>query len=112
MTKESTKLGKIIERMGLILLNDKIWPCDRFLAVQNGFRRAGENDLAAHGAAARTELYEVIALFQHLQVVLDEEDGVACLHHGVEQVEYALDVVEVEAVGRLVHDEDFGMLKC
>ena len=39
--------------------------------------------------------------------MLDEEDGVACLDHRLKKVKDAADVVEVEAVGRLVHNEDF-----
>ena len=96
----------------LVHVGQEIGPCDRAFAAQHFLRCTSKNDLAAHGTAAGTKLDEVVALLQHFQVVLDEEDGVACLHHGVEEVEDALDVVEVEAVGRLVHNEDFGMLKC
>ena len=42
--------------------------------------------------------------------MFNEEDGVARFYHGVEEVEDALDVVEVQAIGRLVHDEDFARI--
>ena len=89
------------------LIGREIRCCYGFLASQQLFGRACENDLATHGAAAGTKFDEVVALLQHFQIVLDKEDGVACFDHGVEEVEDSLDVVEVEAVGRLVHNEDF-----
>ena len=108
-----SSLQRIVRWDGIYgLKNRHIRCCDRFFAVQHFLWRAREEHLAAHGTAARTEFDEVVAGFQHFQVVLDEEDGVAHLHHGVEKVEDALDVVEVETIGRLVHDEDFGLLKC
>ena len=94
------------------LKNRQIGCCNRFVTAQHLLRRALKKHFATHGTAARAKFDEVVALLQHLQVVLDEEDGVARFDHVVEQVENALDVVEVETVGRLVHDEDFGMLKC
>ena len=96
----------------LVHVGQEIGPCDRAFATQHFLRCTSKNNLAAHGTAAGTEFDEVVALLQHFQVVLDEENGVARFDHGVEEVEDALDVVEVETVGRLVHDEDFGMLKC
>ena len=77
------------------LKNRHIGRCNRGVTAQHLLRRAREEHLATHGTAAGTEFNEVVALLQHFQVVLDEEDGVACLHHGVEEVEDALDVVEM-----------------
>ena len=94
------------------LKNRHIGRCNRGVTAQHLLRCALKKHFATHGTAAGTEFDEVVALLQHFQIVLDEEDGVARLDHGVEEVQDALDVVEVEAVGRLVHDEDFGMLKC
>ena len=89
-----------------ILINPQIRPRDRPLILRHRFGSSLEDDVAAHRAAAGTELDEPVAGFQHLDVVLDEEDGVARLHHRVEEVEDALDVARVETVGGLVHDED------
>lgn len=85
----------------------EIRSCNGALASHYLLGRAIKDNLAAHGTAAGTEFDEVVAMFQHLQIVFDEEDGVACFDHGVEEVEDSLDVVEVEAIGRLVHNEDF-----
>ena len=79
----------------LVHVGQEIGPCDRAFATQHFLRCTSKNNLAAHGTAARAQFYQVVALLQHFQVVLDEEDGVACLHHGVEEVEDALDVVEM-----------------
>lgn len=76
----------------------KIRPCDGALALHHLLGCATKDNLAAHGTAAGTEFDEVVAMFQHLQIVFDEEDGVASFHHGVEEVEDSLDVVEVEAI--------------
>ena len=45
----------------LILLGHHVRPRDGFHAVQHLFRRAREDDLAAHRTAARAELDEVVA---------------------------------------------------
>ena len=68
---------------------------------------AGEDDFAAHGTAAGAEFDEVVAGFEHLYVVLDEEDGVAGINQGIEEAEDAADVAGVEAVGGFVDDEQF-----
>ena len=79
----------------LVHVGQEIGPRDRVYAAQHFLRCASKTDLATHGTAARTQFYQVVALLQHLQVVLDEENGVACLHHGVKEVEDAFDVVEM-----------------
>lgn len=89
-----------------ILINPQIRSRDRPLILRHRPGRSLEDDVAAHRAAARTEFDEPVAGLQHLDVVLDEEDGVARLHHRVEEVEDAADVARVETVGGLVHDEN------
>ena len=93
-----------------ILINPQIHPRDRPLILRHRPGRSLEDDVAAHRAAAGAELDEPVAGLQHLDVVLDEKDGVARLHHRVEEVEDAFDVARVEAVGRLVHDEDLARI--
>ena len=93
-----------------ILINPQVRPRDRPLILRHRLGRSLEDDVAAHRAAAGTELDEPVAGLQHLNVVLDEEDGVARLHHRVEEVEDAADVARVETVGGLVHDEDFARI--
>ncbi len=84
----------------------QIHPRNRPRILRHRPGRSLEDDVAACRAAAGTELDEPVAGLQHLDVVLDEEDGVARLHHRVEEVEDALDVARVETVRGLVHDED------
>ena len=89
-----------------ILINPQIRSRDRPLILRHRLGRSLEDDVAAHRAAAGTEFDEPVAGLQHLDVVLDEEDGVARLHHRVEEVEDTADVARVETVRGLVHDED------
>jgi len=62
----------------------------------HGLGGSGEDDVAAHGTAAGAELDEPVAGFQHFDVVLDKEDGVARLYHCAEEVEDAADVTRVD----------------
>ena len=84
----------------------QIPPCNRHLILRHRPGRSLEDDVAARRTAAGTELDEPVAGLQNLDVVLDEEDGVARLHHRVEKVEDTADVARVKTVGGLVHDED------
>lgn len=88
----------------------QIRPSDRGFAVRHFFRCARESYLAAHVAASRAKFDEVVASFQHFQIVFDEEDTIARLNHVVEQAENLFDIVEMEAVGRLVKDKDFACI--
>ena len=93
-----------------ILINPQVRPRDRPLILRHRLGRSLEDDGTACRAAAGTEFDEPVAGLQHLDVVLNEEDGVARLHHRVEEVEDAADVARVETVGGLVHDEDFARI--
>ena len=90
----------------------QIRSCDGVLAARHFLRRAMKDDLAALVAASWTEFDQVVALLQHLKVVFDEENAVSRLDYAFKQAENPLDVVEMEAIGRFVKNEDFGLLKC
>lgn len=90
----------------LSILSSEVGGGDGGGGLGEGFGGAFEDDVATHGAAAGAELDEVVAGFQHLDVVLDEEDGVAGIHHCVEEFQDTLDVARMEAVGGLVHDKN------
>ena len=62
------------------------------------------DDLATAMAAFGAEVDDGVGGLDHVQVVLDHDDGVAGVHQAVEAFEEALDVGEVEAGGRLVED--------
>ena len=82
-----------------ILINPQVRSRDRPLILRHRFGRSLEDDVAAHRAAAGTELDEPVAGFQHLDVVLDEEDGVSGIYHRIKEAQDALDVAGVETVG-------------
>ena len=58
----------------------QVGACDGGGAFRHLLGSAGEDDLATLGTAAGTQLDEVVAGFQHLHIVFDEEDGVAGFH--------------------------------
>ena len=64
------------------------------------------DDGAAQVAGAGAEFDDVVGGLDDVGVVLDDIDGVAHLHHALEQVDEVAHVLEVEAVGGFVDDED------
>ena len=55
-------------------------------------------------AALGAEVDQLVGRLDHVEVVLDHDDGVAVVDQAAEHLEQALDVGEVEAGGRLVED--------
>ena len=51
----------------------------------------------------------MVGAFDDVEVVLDDEEGVAVIDEALEDDEEALDVGEVEASGGLVEDEELGL---
>src|SRR5947209_19030038 len=68
------------------------------------FGRAGGDDVAAQVAAFGAEVNDVVGGFYHVEVVLDDEERAARFDQSAEGGEQLVDVVEVEARGRLVED--------
>ena len=68
-------------------------------------RRAGRDDPAARFAALGTQLDDVIGGGQHVQVVLHHDQRVAGGQQAAQRVDQHRDVREVQAGGRLVHQE-------
>ena len=68
------------------------------------FRRAGGNDAAALVAPLGPEIDEPIRGLDDLQVMLDDEHGVALLDERVKHLQQFLHVLEVETRGGLVED--------
>ena len=52
----------------------------------------------------------MVGALDDVEVVLDDHQGVTSFYQGIEGMEQTLDVVEVEARGRLVEDEERGLL--
>ena len=67
-------------------------------------RRARREHSAAPLPALGAEVDDVVGGLDHVEVVLDHDDGVAGVDKSVKHVEQALDVGEVEAGRRLVED--------
>lgn len=85
--------------------------CEEFGGVGDGgggdlLGGALGDDFAAGGAGFGAEVEEVVGGFDDVEVVLDDDDGGAFLDEEVEGVEEEADVVEVEACGWLVEDEE------
>ena len=70
------------------------------------FGRAGGDDAAALHAAFGAEVYDVVGALYHVEVVLDDDDGVAQRDEALEDVEQLVNVREVQTRGRLVEDVD------
>ena len=73
-------------------------------ALRDGLRRALRDDLAAGVAAFRPEINDPIGGLDHVQVVLDDEEGVARGAELEEDFEQLGDVVEVQAGGGLIQN--------
>ena len=56
------------------------------------------DEVAASVAALWSEVDDVVGALDYVQVVLDDYQRVASLYQGVEGMEQALDVVEVQTV--------------
>src|SRR4029077_16520270 len=65
-------------------------------------RGSGGDDVAAGAAALGAEVDQPVGALQHVQVVLDDDDGVAALAKPMEDLEEPFDVSEMEAGRRLV----------
>ena len=68
------------------------------------FRCARSNHSTTVFAAFGPNVDEVVAHFQHVEVVLDDHHSVALVHEFVEHIDEQLDVLEMQARGRLVED--------
>ena len=67
-------------------------------------RRAFGDDAAAAVAAFGAEVDDPVGGFDHVEVVLDDDDRVAAVGEALEHAEQLLDVGEVEPGGRFVED--------
>src|SRR5690606_14289505 len=67
------------------------------------FRPSHTHHLAAAGARFRTQVNDPVRQLDHIQVVLDEHDGVALSYKAVHNLAELADVLQVQAGGRLIH---------
>ena len=71
----------------------------------NCCRRARGNDASAGFAALRSHLDQPVGASDHIQVVLDDQQRVAAVQQLVEGAHQLRDVLEVQAGGGLIEDQ-------
>src|SRR5256885_9147061 len=79
-------------------------------ARRNVFRRALSNDLSTLVAGFRAEVDDPVGGFDDLEVVLDDDDRVARVNQPLKNSQKNADVVEVQAGGGFVEEEERGSL--
>ena len=62
------------------------------------------DDAAAALAAFGAEINDPVGLLDHVEVVLDDQDGIAKIGEPIQDVEQFLHVVKVQACGGFVED--------
>lgn len=67
-------------------------------------RRTGGDDLAARGSAFGSDVDDMVGDLDDVEVVLDDDDGVAALHEFVQHLQQQADIFEMESRRRLVED--------
>ena len=63
------------------------------------------DDLAASFSALRAKIDEMISLGEHIQMVLDDHDGVAGINEAVQEIDETADVGQVKTNGRLLEEK-------
>ncbi len=67
-------------------------------------RRTLGDDEAAGTAALGAEVDDVVGALDEVEVVFDDDDGVACIHQLLQHLDEAVDISHVKAGSRLVED--------
>src|SRR5690349_21999274 len=75
-----------------------------FFGAGDEFGRTLGDDAAAAFAAFRAEINDPVGLFNDVEVMLDDEYGVAKVNEPLQNVEKLSHVVEMQAGGGLVED--------
>src|SRR6185437_13130266 len=76
--------------------------CVGFLVARHLLGRALGNDSSAFFAALRAEINDPVGITDHVQVVFDDDDGIAQISQPMQYVEQLADVIEVESGGGFV----------
>ena len=75
------------------------------LALRDFFRRAARNNLPALIASIWAEINHPIRAFDDVEVVFNDEDGMTRIHEALENLEQHAHVIEVQAGGGFVEQE-------
>ena len=89
-----------LEHMAQILAGERLRICRDF------FGRALGNDPATAIAAFGTEVDDPVRALDHIEVVLDNHDGVTAIRQPLEDVDMLRDIGEMQTSRRLVKDVD------
>ena len=78
----------------------------RVAAVARGafLRRAGKDELAAAVAALGPEVDDVVGALDHIQIVLNDDHGVARVYEPLQHLHELVDVCHMQSGRRLVED--------
>ena len=91
--------------MGCVFLEkSKVRAGEGFFVLGEGFGRAGADEVAARGASSGAEIDEVIGGAEDVEVVFDDDGGVAFVDEGLEDGEEFGDVIGVETDCGLVKE--------
>ncbi|MGC3988840.1 MAG: hypothetical protein QM796_03980 [Chthoniobacteraceae bacterium] len=74
--------------------------------MRDFFRGAGGDDHSAAAARFGAEVDEIIGALDHFEIVLDHKQAVALRGEALEDFEQHRHVVEMQAGGRLVEDQE------
>ena len=74
-------------------------------SMADGIRRAGSHHRAALDTAARAHINDVVRVADHIQVMLNDDDGGSVLNQGLEHAKQNLHIGGVQADGGLIKDE-------
>jgi hypothetical protein len=75
------------------------------LALRHLLRRSFRDDLAAAISGVRAEVNHPVRAFDDVEVVFDDEDGMAGVHEALENLKQHANVVEVQAGGGFVEEK-------
>ena len=78
----------------------------RRIDPRDGFRSAGSDEFSAFVAGLRPEIDDPIGALDHLEIVLDHDDGVAGFDESLKQLHQHRDIVEMQPRRRLVEDKE------
>src|SRR3954469_19851007 len=79
----------------------QVAPRMRCFDARDFLRRAAGDDRSAARAALGTEIDDVVGGLDHVEIVLDDEHGVAAVHEAMQHIEQHAHVLEVETGGGL-----------
>ena len=74
------------------------------LRLRYFFRSSSRKHLAATSSALRTDVDDVVGKFYYVEVVLDDDNGIALIHELLNNIHQNANVFEVQTRSRLVED--------